>query len=196
MRSVLVRACLAALLALFAYAQTETAVNTLGETVVEVITLNNVGLPTTETLSTITGAVTTTTPGTTSTTPSTTSTTSTTATTQAVEATATTTTPPQVVEQPAPTAAGMTTYYYTTTNAAGSTVVLLGTFTPTFAPTTTPIYPSTGSILQYSDWLSMIGTSTAALSGSVSRWKLSDNMICMGIGPLAGLIGGAWLVLA
>ncbi|CCM04680.1 uncharacterized protein FIBRA_06866 [Fibroporia radiculosa] len=198
MHITLLTIALAALCVLSAYGQTITTTNALGLTVVEEVTLDPLGLPTTEVISTLTGAVTTTKPTTTTTSPTTTSTTPTTAlTTPTTSPTTTTTTTPQVVEQPAPTdgPAPATVYVYTTTNAAGGTVVLQGTFTPTFAPTTLPTPTTTGTILAYSQWLSLVGTSTVAASDAIVRWKIDRSWLGMLVGTLAGFMGGAWLAL-
>ncbi|KAH9925522.1 uncharacterized protein B0H18DRAFT_1008810 [Fomitopsis serialis] len=107
MRSALLKAVFATVFALSAYAQTITTTNALGLTVVELITLNPLGLATTETLSTLTGATTRTT-----TTPLTTTT-----------PTATTTAATQnggaVEDSPTGGAATQTVYQYSTTDAAG-----------------------------------------------------------------------------
>ncbi|KZS99494.1 uncharacterized protein LAESUDRAFT_765467 [Laetiporus sulphureus 93-53] len=199
------------------YAQLITTTDEYGYTVVELITLDPLGLVTTSIESTIlAGALTdtatdtdtelttalTTTARTTA--PTTTTTPLTTTTMPVAIPTTTTTTPAVVVGAPTSTEAGLTTYYYTTTDAAGATEVILATFTPTFAPTTIPAAPShTGTILDYSQWLSLIGASSSATvsggselsssSGASPRWSTQRGW--MGVGTVTGLLGGTWLLL-
>ncbi|KAI0926436.1 hypothetical protein AcV5_008899 [Taiwanofungus camphoratus] len=225
MRSPMLRVAFLAVYVLSVYAQTFTTIDALGETVVEVLTLNRGGLPTTEILSTVTTTSPATSPTTSPTTtlPTTTlpTTTAKTATTTSPTTTATTTTPLQqgpVGQPPATTAGGGTgttiAFQYTTTNAAGmlllsamppssfdicagATVVEQATFIPTFAPTTEPVPASSGTILDYSEWLGMVGTNTVAASSGVSpRWTPERKWFGMAIAILTGVVGGAWLVMA
>jgi hypothetical protein len=75
------------------------------------------------------------------------------------------------IGQPASTpanAGGPTPYVYTTTDANGNYIPVSATFVPTF-PSTTPYTPTgTGTILQYSAWLSMVGNNTGALNNPVA----------------------------
>jgi hypothetical protein len=147
-----------------------TSVDLAGQTVVLLITINDFGQPTTETLETLgrrqgpeTTSVATSTFPTTTPTPTPTT---------AYHTTYSTTTPadtttPEVVGQPGPTpvAPGAPTpFVYTTTDADGNYVTVTATFTPTFPPTIPFTPTASGTILQYSDWLGKIGTNTGALN--------------------------------
>ncbi|KAG1726263.1 uncharacterized protein EDB91DRAFT_1254405 [Suillus paluster] len=169
-----------ALCASWAYAQTETITNAAGNTVVEVVTLNPAGLPTTQILQTIIGTALTT--ALTTNTLSTTSTTSTTTTNPILQTIATTSTTKGQqgpVEQPASTTVlvpgGPTPYTYTTTNAAGSTVAVLATFTPTGPATVLPATTTTGVIVNYSSYIASVGTSAAPTSGASRQFLLSSG---------------------
>ena len=92
--------------------------------------------------------------------------------------TRTTTTPLQqgpVVGQPGTTPetpGGPTPYTYSTTDASGNTITEVATFIPTFQ--TVSVSPTlSGSILQYSDWLSQIGTNTGDLGQPVASQAAS-----------------------
>ncbi|EIM91177.1 uncharacterized protein STEHIDRAFT_165548 [Stereum hirsutum FP-91666 SS1] len=185
------------------HGQTETVVDpALGVTVVEVVTTGILGQATTVTLSTLTDDTTTTstTPLTTSTTTPLTSTTTplTTSTTAAVEAT---TTPPQVVGVPASNTGSVgdpTPYTYTTTDAAGDFITVQDIFTPSFAATVLSTPTSSGTILDYDQWLSLIGTNTAVAgtSGGTKAWTPSGRGLVMGVSVALGALGGAALVMA
>ncbi|KZT19225.1 hypothetical protein NEOLEDRAFT_1142324 [Neolentinus lepideus HHB14362 ss-1] len=142
--------------------------------IVEIITVTTdlLGLPTTRTLETLPYTATTTTPTTTA--PTTTAPTTTTPLVQTTPTTTTTTTPPMVVGQPGATpGTGAIPYQYTTTNAAGATIVVQDTFTPSFALITSVAPTSTGSVLDYSQWLSSVGTNTVAahsISSASAMW--------------------------
>jgi len=117
--------------------------------------------------------------------------------------TSTTTTSPFVqqgpVGQPAPTITGQTTVYqYTTTDAAGDTIVVTDTFTASFQSTQPPPTQSfTGSVLDYSSWLSIVGTNTVPVSNAaLARWAVPSSALRIGAGVVAGLVSGVWLVLA
>ncbi|KZT65877.1 hypothetical protein DAEQUDRAFT_813961 [Daedalea quercina L-15889] len=181
MRPAFLQAAFAAVLALSAYGQTVTTTNELGLTVVEVITLDPLGLATTETLSTLTGRTTTTAI---TTTPTTTS----------PATTSTTTTQNAGAVEDSPTAIGVTqtVYTYTTTDAAGNTVAVEATFTPSFAPTTTPTPTGSGTILDYSQWIA--SASTAAASSAAPRQDLS--WLFGGLGSILAIMGGGIMVLA
>lgn len=105
------------------------------------------------------------------------------------------------MQQPAPTATGAgtpTVYTYTTTDAAGATTAIIDTFTPTYYQSEVSPTPWTGTILNYSSWLAMIGTNTApagaaAVSGGLP--VISKGWYGFAIAALSGIMGGAWLVL-
>ncbi|KAG6369398.1 hypothetical protein JVT61DRAFT_6444 [Boletus reticuloceps] len=182
------------LLSLFADAQTETVVNNIGATVVEFITTNAVGIPATRVLATLGG--------------SSTSQTLSSSTTAALEtsnslsqaSTVAPTTATQVgpVGQPGTTPVapgGPTPYQYTTTDANGNQVVLQGVFTPTGPQSVLPAATTTGTVLPYSQWLSMIGTYTAPASAArrVSM-PVATGWYYFAATAFAGLVGGAWLI--
>ncbi|GBE88437.1 hypothetical protein BKA93DRAFT_768546 [Sparassis latifolia] len=191
--------------ALSVNAQTFTTTNPLGFTVVEVLTLDPLGLPTTEILSTVSSssALTSSTPSSSSSSLSSSSSSSTPSSTTVATPTATATTTPGAVQQgpieQSPTnegPAGPTQYTYTTTNAAGETIAVPAVFTPTFSPTTLPNPTTSGSVLQYSAWLSMIGTHTVPANSAMTRWSLERTWYGVAAGTLVGVVGGALLVLA
>ncbi|RDX44004.1 hypothetical protein OH76DRAFT_1409487 [Lentinus brumalis] len=163
------------LCALCVHAQQFTTIDELGQTVVEVTTLDDLGLPTTQTLLTLTST-----------------------------ATPTTTTPAagQVgpVGQPATPGTGITEYTYTTTDAAGNTQAIVDTFTPSFAPTATAgtVTAQPGTILDYSSWKAAVGSNTVAVitSGAFTRWSLHPRWLAVASALCAGFTGGAWLALA
>lgn len=193
MKAVLLQAAFLAFHALCTSGQIITATNALGYTVVEDVTLNPLGLPTTEVLSTIL------TPPTSKSTPSTTSapSTSTTPTTQAA-ATQAQAQPQGPVEQSpdVPGVAGPTSYIYSTTNAAGATITVAAIFTPTFAPTTVVVPTASGTILQYSDWLTQVGTHTVPVNAAGARLAVDRTWYAVAGGTLLGVVGGALIVLA
>lgn len=80
----------------------------------------------------------------------------------------------------------------------GATIAVVDTFTAT-VPASTPFAPpSTGTILDYSSWLQMVGTNTVGqinVSGS-SRLTLSSHFLCAIVGVTMGLVGGMGIVLA
>jgi len=162
--------CLAAVVR----SQTITTTDQFGESIVEVISTNPLaGALTTATIQTI-----------------------------AAQSTTSTSTTPDVqqgpVGLPAPTIPGQQTVYrYTTIDAAGDTTVITATFTPSFPPTQTPTPSTTGSILDYSSWLSLVGTNTVPVANAaVHRWRMSSASCGIGAGLAAGFLGGFWLVLA
>ena len=89
---------------------------------------------------------------------------------------------------------GPTPYEYTTTDANGNTVVEQGVFTPTGPQTVLPVPTTTGSVLGYSQWLSMIGTYTAPPSAARRMMPVATGWYCFAATTLAGLVGGAWLI--
>lgn len=110
----------------------------------------------------------------------------------------TTSTPDQgPVGQPGTTADGPTIFSYTTTDAAGGVEVVTATFTPTYQPPN-PVTPTmTGTVLSYSDWLSIIGTNTvAATSSGIARWSPSSAAISFSASMGAGILVGMWLAFA
>jgi len=99
------------------------------------------------------------------------------------------------VGQPAATNPGQTIYFYTTTNANGQPTEIMATFTPTYQAATGPPYvaPSNGTVLNYSQWLSMVGTNTGTPSAATSRAGprlLSDALKCSAAAILALVCGG------
>lgn len=194
MKSVLLAAI--ALCASWAHAQTLTVTNINGATVVEVITLNPLGLATTQILQTITG------PATNPLTSNTLSTTTSTTPGGVLQTIATTSTTQQnqgPVEEPGSTVltpGGPTPYTYTTTNAAGATVAVLGTFTPTGPATVLPTPTTTGTIINYSSYLASVGTSAAATSGATRRaFSLSSGWYGLVASAMLGIGGGAWFIM-
>ncbi|TFK47742.1 hypothetical protein OE88DRAFT_1665354 [Heliocybe sulcata] len=165
--------------------------------IVEVITLTTdvLGLPSTMTLETLpyTGTST--------------STSTTTATTPTLPATptpippaaATTTTAPRVVGAPGATpGTGAIPYQYTTTNAAGATIVVPDTFTPSFAIITSVAPTTTGTVLDYSQWQSMVGTNTvadASVSSATGTWKPSRAFWAAALSSMVSLWSGLHLLL-
>jgi len=115
------------------------------------------------------------------------------------QTTATTTTK-QVgpVGQPASaplTPGGPTPFEYTTTDALGNTVVTQGTFTPTGPQTVLPVPTTTGTVLGYSQWLSMIGTYTAPPSAARRMsMPVATGWYYFAATAFAGLVGGVWLI--
>jgi len=163
---------------------TQTVTDAAGDSIIEVVTQNRQGVPTTSTVSTIladaagaAGAATSVTTALT--------TALTTATTAAVATTATTATTAATLAQgggvvgaPAPTTnanpTGPTPFTYTTV-IGGVTTIVPAVFTPTFA-TVAPTHSTiSGSILDYSQWLSEFGSSTSsAAASSASRVSLGS----------------------
>lgn len=121
--------------------------------------------------------------------------------TQTTVAVLTTSTSPQVgpVGQPATTpavAGGETPYTYTTTDANGNQVVMQGVFTPTSPQTVLPVPTTTGTVLGYSQWLSIIGTYTAPPNAAYrTSTSLATGWYYFAATTLTGLIGGAWLII-
>ena len=90
---------------------------------------------------------------------------------------------------------GPTPYEYTTTDANGNTVVLQGTFTPTGPQTVLPAPTTIGSVLGYSQWLSMIGTYTAPPSAARRMsMPVATGWYYFAATTFVGLVGGAWLI--
>ncbi|KAL4251349.1 hypothetical protein ABKN59_005656 [Abortiporus biennis] len=166
------------LYALSIYAQTITTTDAQGNTIVEVVTLGAAGVPVTQVIQTITP-------------------------TQA------TTTTPVIITSPTPDVqqgpvgqppvttgpAAPTVYQYTTTDANGETIAVVDTFTPTF-PTTVPktSFSTTGSVLDLSQYLSIVGTPTAPASSNAAVTLISNGLMSCAIAILTGMLGGAWLV--
>ncbi|KAL5526315.1 hypothetical protein ACEPAF_8038 [Sanghuangporus sanghuang] len=174
-------------------AQTQTLVDDAGETVVVAVTTNLLGIATTQTLQTLDAEDETETDTSTSTTSTRTST-----------STSTTTTQNQgPVGQPATTTeTSVTTYQYTTTDAAGNTQVLQDVYTPTSHVTTVSALTFAGTIVDYSSWVGLIGTNTAATdldavsSAHQPLRLLQQKQFWAGaVAVAAGTLWGAWLVL-
>ncbi|KII93919.1 hypothetical protein PLICRDRAFT_171621 [Plicaturopsis crispa FD-325 SS-3] len=173
----------AAVLSLSGYVSAQTLTVTdpnSGATIVEVVTVDPVaGVATTETISTL---ISTSTP---------------TTTTAATEQPVVNAGP---VGQPAATTGtGVTIYTYTTTDANGVTTAVVDTFTPTYPPTVAVTPTGTGTVLPYSQWLSMVGTNTVAanaVSAGERRWRVERSAVGVSIGVLVGIGSGAWLALA
>ncbi|KAI6025815.1 hypothetical protein F5J12DRAFT_810535 [Pisolithus orientalis] len=172
----------------WASAQTQTVPDAAGATVVEVLTTDARGAAATSILSTLS--------------PSTTTNSLLNQLTQTT-ATATTSTPAGgggVVEQPASealTPGGPTPYTYTTTNALGETVTMEGIFTPTGPATVLPTPTTTGTILNYSSWLAMVGTNTVAANaaGRISL-SIATGWYCLVVMVMTGLASGTWIVIS
>ncbi|KAI0762051.1 hypothetical protein BC629DRAFT_1544618 [Irpex lacteus] len=189
--------------AVSALAQTVTTTDTAGNTVVEVVTTDpQLGLPTTQILETLEPGVVTPTPSLTSPTATPITPTATSATLATTATTATTQAPDGQqgpVGAPAPIDGPASTYIYTytTTDAAGDFTAIVDTYTPT-VPTTAPFTPTgTGTILNFSAYLSMIGTNTVAPDFSASSRITVSRSLLVGTGAIAlGLAGGFGLVFA
>ena len=101
------------------------------------------------------------------------------------------------VGQPGPAPSGAPiVYQYTTTDSNGQTTVIIDTFTPSFAPTgSAPLPSDSGTILNYSSWLSIIGTNTVPPSNSaVARWKIPIQA-SLGIATsILGVFTGALII--
>ena len=104
--------------------------------------------------------------------------------------------------QPAATAPdqGETPYTYTTTDANGDYTAVTAIFTPTFAATQLPVLTTTGTILDYSEWIGLIGNATTGLNGASASQGAALSRTGMGsfgvvVSIAAGIIGGAMLVL-
>lgn len=100
---------------------------------------------------------------------------------------------------------GPTPYTYTTTDANGNTVISTATFTPSF-PATTPYTPSgTGTVLGYSQWLSMIGNNTSGLNQPIASQapnpaSRAGVQLSVSLGAvlitIMGLLGGSLAVVS
>ncbi|KAH8093712.1 hypothetical protein BXZ70DRAFT_948921 [Cristinia sonorae] len=158
---------------LSAFSQTLTTTDALGETIVQVVTLDPAGLPTTQILQTLAPGV---------------------ATTQAATLPPVPQGPvgqPPVTTGPAP----PTVYQYTTVDADGDTVVLHDTYTPTYAPSVPPIATGTGTILDYSQWLSAVGTNTpSAFASSSVPWQPPTRCAALISAVFSCFLGGAYIV--
>jgi hypothetical protein len=96
------------------------------------------------------------------------------------------------VGQPSPTpenAGGPTPYTYTTTDANGNYITVVATFTPSFAKTTPYTPTGSGTIIQYSQWLSMVGSNSGA--PAASQGANSASRMDVNIGLLLGAISTA-----
>ncbi|KAI6125128.1 hypothetical protein EDD16DRAFT_1560211 [Pisolithus croceorrhizus] len=170
-------------------AQIVTVPNAAGATVVEVLTTNSRGVAATSILSTLAASVTNSLA------------TQLTQTTVALSTSATQAAGGGgVVEQPASVAVspgGPTPYTYTTTNALGETVAMEGIFTPTGPATVLPTPTTTGTILNYSSWLALVGTNTvAANAASRISQSIATGWYCFAVMAIVGLASGAWIVIS
>lgn len=77
----------------------------------------------------------------------------------------------------------------------GDTTQLQAVFTPTFAPTVLPPQTTTGTVLGVSEWLSLIG-GTSAISSDARPLAVHPQLLGMAASTVVGIIGGVWLVLA
>ncbi|KAI6042460.1 hypothetical protein EDC04DRAFT_2658225 [Pisolithus marmoratus] len=105
-----------------------------------------------------------------------------------------------VVEQPASqalTPGGPTPYTYTTTNALGETTVVEGIFTPTGPATVLPTPTTTGTILNYSSWLAMVGTNTVAANAATHvSLSIATGWYCLIVMVMTGLASGTWIIIS
>lgn len=84
---------------------------------------------------------------------------------------------------------GPTPYTYTTTDANGNPVLATATFTPTFPATTSYTPTGSGTVIQYSAWLSHIGTNTGALNQpAASQAANPASRAGVKIGVLLGVV--------
>ncbi|KAI6107912.1 hypothetical protein F5141DRAFT_1119338 [Pisolithus sp. B1] len=164
-------------------AQIVTVPNAAGATVVEVLTTNSRGVAATSILSTLAASATNS---------------------LATQLTQTTATALTSATQAAggggvvaATPGGPTPYTYTTTNALGETVAMEGIFTPTGPATVLPTPTTTGTILNYSSWLALVGTNTvAANAASRISQSIATGWYCFVVMVIAGLASGAWIVIS
>jgi len=103
------------------------------------------------------------------------------------------------VGQPAPTGAATPTIFtYTTTDANGVTTAVIDTFTPSFIQSAQSPVLSTGTILDYSQWLSIVGTNTnnaQAAQATSGQLPLLPSGWYGVLGAAAScVVSGAWLV--
>ncbi|KIJ51551.1 hypothetical protein M422DRAFT_776781 [Sphaerobolus stellatus SS14] len=171
--------------------QTETVPDpdVAGGSIVEVLTLDPLGLASTLTISSI---------------PPTTSPLS--SLTDLAQTTSTTTSPiipttpnPGPVGAPpdttVPVGEGTTIFQYTTI-VAGVTEILTGTFTPTFNTLTPPPTPAVGSIVALSDYTASIGTNTVAAARSAAEsWRFPANTLKSLATVVVGMVVGAYILL-
>ncbi|KAI6129911.1 hypothetical protein EV401DRAFT_1927255 [Pisolithus croceorrhizus] len=154
-------------------AQIVTVPNAAGATVVEVLTTNSRGVAATSILSTLAASVTNSLA------------TQLTQTTVALSTSATQAAGGGGVVAVTP--GGPTPYTYTTTNALGET----GPATVLPTPTTT------GTILNYSSWLALVGTNTvAANAASRISQSIATGWYCFAVMAIVGLASGAWIVIS
>ncbi|KAG5643260.1 hypothetical protein DXG03_001270 [Asterophora parasitica] len=184
------RILLLCLLGLFALvkAQTITTTDAAGNTVAEVITTDANGNPTTSTILTLPPGITTATSVTTA--PELTTATATSPTTVAAV-------PPVQqgpVGQPQDTtfsAGGVTPYTYTTV-VNGVTSVLVDQFTPTNPPTLPISVSASGTVLDYSSWLSQYGHPTAGANVAMAVREKRTSVAAVAAGWLT-VLGGVLL---
>jgi hypothetical protein len=86
-----------------------------------------------------------------------------------------------------------------TFSSAGATIGVIDTFTPVFTVPTTSWTPvSTGTVLGFSQWLSVIGaTNTPSAGGQLASGSQSKEAGTKWVGfTVLGVMAGAWAVLA
>lgn len=92
-------------------------------------------------------------------------------------------------------------YAYVTTNQQGQVMTVTDVFTPSFPKADTPPTLSTGSVLQYTDWLTMVGTNTvppkqaARNAGSTRTASFASTWLGTCFVAVGGMACGMWLVL-
>ncbi|KAI0346314.1 hypothetical protein BDW22DRAFT_1368756 [Trametopsis cervina] len=93
--------------------------------------------------------------------------------------------------------AGAIVYTYTTTDANGAFTAIVDTFTPT-SPASTPFTPTgSGTILNYSQYLSLVGTNTVLPQISAGHYpSISFPLLSAGIAVAVGFAGGLGLYFA
>jgi len=109
---------------------------------------------------------------------------------------------PGPVQSPgsAPTGITAITYTYTTTDADGDNTAIVAVFTPTQPATQPPPTLPSGTVWDYSSWLSLVGTNTAqanvinSTSGAMT-WRLGGHAVAAGATVFAGALAGALVVL-
>jgi hypothetical protein len=93
---------------------------------------------------------------------------------------------------------GPTPFTFTTTDANGDTIEVTSTFVPSFPATVSTNIPATGTVLGYSDWLSMIGTATSipgASSSGARKPLVEGTALCAAVVSLIiGMLGGTMAV--
>ncbi|KAI0249816.1 hypothetical protein BJV78DRAFT_1283636 [Lactifluus subvellereus] len=168
-----------------------TTTNQAGNTIVVQTTTNAFGQPLTQILQTLApGAVASTTSPTTAAVTATSTAATAAATTQAAVNQGPVGQPGATPENPG----GPTPYVYTTTNANGNYIPVSATFTPSFRSTTPYTPTGSGTVLQYSAWLSMVGSNTGAANNPVASAATNPaSRLGVDIGLLLGGISTAFM---